>query len=393
MAINSAREFLSCVKPDDYERAVKNLSGWEERALWEWVEKHPEYWNSYEYDALMADNREGQIIWEKQDFLGRYFRDNPQKYLDFAVEKGLVDLPELWRWERNLTLSKIEKRLTPVTPPSDIVFGLGNGYNNSEYKTSIQFLQKEIGILAPDGIYDEQTATRLYRAKERKIATGMGYLAHEVNPDLLFDSYYREPQVYGINRQLWRDMDFNDNDLVRDDIEYIDSGTAADFFSSTASVFGTGVEEMKNTLEARNKKGAMIDSRLINSYGSLEKVLKKLGTIFKFVEPIEEQLTADEPDAKKMVTGLGLVGAEVAVAGPLTAGVIGWMTVQFNLDDGTSFLKTFRNFMIKIGVGEGIFLTVSETIEYVFTKEFWDNVSAYLQEEHRKDIEAGIRMD
>ena len=393
MTITSAREFLACVKPDDYERAIKGLSAWEERALWDWVKENSHNWDSYAYDALMADNREGQIIWEKQDFMGRYFRGNPEKYLEFVLEKGLVDLPELWRWERNLTLAEVEERLKPVNPPSDIVFGLGNGYNNSEYRKAIKILQKEIGILAADGIYDEQTATRLYRARERKIATGMGYLAHEVNPDLLFDSYYREPQVYGINRQLWRDMDFDDNDLVRDDIKHSDSGTASDFFSSTASVFGTGVEEIKNTLEARGKKGAMIDRRLINSYGSLEKVLKKLGTIFKFVEPIEEQLTADEPDAKKIVTGLSLVGAEVAVAGPLTAGVIGWMTVQFNLDDGTSFLKTFRNFMIKIGVGEGIFWTVKETIEYVFTKEFWDNVSVYLQEEHRKDIEAGIRMD
>lgn len=84
MTITSAREFLSCVKPDNYERAVKNLSGWTERALWDWVKENPHNWNSYEYDALMADNREGQIIWEKQDFLGRYFRDNPQKYLDFG---------------------------------------------------------------------------------------------------------------------------------------------------------------------------------------------------------------------------------------------------------------------------------------------------------------------
>lgn len=393
MTITSAREFLSCVKPDNYERAVKNLSGWTERALWDWVKENPHNWNSYEYDALMADNREGQIIWEKQDFLGRYFRDNPQKYLDFVIEKGLVDLPELWRWERNLTLSKIEKRLKPVNPPSDIVFGLGNGYNNDAYKNSIQFLQKEIGILAADGIYDKQTATRLYRAKERKIATGLGYLAHEVNPDLLFDSYYREPQVYGINRQLWRDMDFNDNDLVRDDIQHIEPGSAANFFSSTVSVFGTGMEEVKNNLTARSQKGAMIDSQLINSYGEVGKVLKRLGTIFQFAEPIEEQLADGELNLGKLVKEVGIVGAEVAIAAPLTAGLLGWMTLEFKLNDGTSWRHTVRNTGIKFGTEMGTFWAVGETIEYVFTKEFWDNVSAYLQEEHRKDLDAGIRMD
>ena len=193
MAINSAREFLACVKPDKYEWDVKGLSGWNDQALWVWVKENPHNWNSYEYDALMADNREGQIVGSKEEFLGRYFRDNPQKYLDFAVEKGLVDLPKLWRWERTLTLSEVEERLKPVNPTSDIVFGLGNGYNNREYRKAIKILQANINCEIT-GFYDKGTAIQLYRKKDIFIPSGRGYLAHEIDPDLLFDHHY-EPQV------------------------------------------------------------------------------------------------------------------------------------------------------------------------------------------------------
>ncbi len=122
-------------------------------------------------------------------------------------------------------------------------------------------------------------------------------------------------------------------------------------------------------------------------------VLKRLGTIFQFAEPIEANLTADEVDLGKMVKEIGIVGVEVTVATPLAAGLIGWMTLEFGLNDGTTWWHTVRNVGIKFGAETGVFWGVSETVEYIFTKEFWDNVSTYLQEEHRKDLEAGIRMD
>ena len=74
-----------------------------------------------------------------------------------------------------------------------------------------------------------------------------GYLAHEVNPDLLFDRRY-QPQVYGVDMNLWHKMKFGDNNLVADDIEHIDPLSASIFLNNTYAIAGTVAEELKKYL-------------------------------------------------------------------------------------------------------------------------------------------------
>lgn len=415
MAINSAREFLSCVKPDDYERAVKNLSGWEERALWEWVEKHPEYWDSYEYDALMADNREGQIIWEKQDFLGRYFQDNPQKYLDFAVEKGLVDLPELWRWERNLTLSEVEKRLKPVNPPSDIVFSLGNGYNNSEYRKAIKILQANINCEIT-GFYDKGTAIQLYKKKDIFIPSGKGYLAHEVDPDLLFDWTY-EPQVYGVNMDLWRQMQFFYQDLTRDsNTDYWKEpplssavhdpinygkimGESVGHSGSAFSHMGDWVSDIAKswdeTLWDNETTG-----KLVKTYQAPGKFLDKLSTIMELTEPVQTYIETGSDDRAQLAYDVSINAAQVTTKKYLTKKIVklaikevGGSNPVFYVITGVFLDKEIDEFLDKyIFENEALKEFLSEKVLEPL-REFMEPLNEEWQRQHEEDLREGRRMD
>ena len=421
MTITSAREFLACVKPDNYEQAVKGLSGWQERALWEWVEKHPEYWNSYEYDALMADNREGQIIWEKQDFLGRYFRDNPQKYLDFAVEKGLVDLPDLWRWERNLTLSEVEERLKPVTPPGDIAFGLGNGYNNDEYRKAIKILQANINCEIT-GFYDTGTAIQLYKKKDIFIPSGKGYLAHEVDPDLLFDYHY-EPQVYGVNMDLWRHMQFFYQDLTRDSNESywrkpplssavhdpIDYGKIIGenldgILGDTGGAFshmGDWVSDIAKSWDETLWDGETA-GKLAKTYHIPGKFLDGISTFMELTEPVQAYVEAGNDDRGQLVYDTSIKAAQVTTKKYLGrkivkialktvvkwgGGPVSYVITGVFLDDEIDKLLDkyiFENEALKE------FLT-EKVLEPL--REFMDPLNEEWQRQHEEDLREGRRMD
>lgn len=398
MAINSAREFLACVKPDNYERAVKNLSGWEERALWDWVKENPHNWNSYEYDALTADNREGQIVGSKEEFLGRYFRDNPQKYLDFAVEKGLVDLPKLWRWERTLTLSEVEERLKPVNPPSDIVFGLGNGYNNREYRKAIKILQANINCEIT-GFYDKGTAIQLYRKKDIFIPSGKGYLAHEIDPDLLFNWNY-EPQVYGVNMDLWRHMQFFYQDLTRDSNEsyWNDPPLLSAVHDPIAEekILKDSYEMTERGLDAtrRTLKKAAADNIMIDTYHSVGDVFGALNVGFSMFDTAEQMVREGVHDPDAIVTEVVISGVEEVVINRITGKAVSF-TLKLVLASGGGIVYWGMAFVLDWVLGE--FLDdVAEGVKKFFREDFLpflDRYSANLQARHERDIAAGIRLD
>lgn len=417
MAINSAREFLEFVKPDNYERAIKWMSNWQELALWEWVAKNPRLWRDDEYEALTTDNREGQIIGTKEEFMGRYFRDNPEKYWEFLRESKIVadnDLPELWKWERNLTLSEVEERLTPVTPPSDIVFGLGNRYNNSEYGKAIKILQNDIGCEIT-GFYDKGTAIQLYKKKDIFIPSGKGYLAHEVAPDLLFDWTY-ESQVYGVNMDLWRQMQFFYQDLTRDSNEDYWSdlplSSAVHDPIEYKKIIGENLDDiLGNTGGAFSHMGDWVDDvsvlwdkkttdKLGKTYHVPGQFLDKLSTIMEVTEPVQAYIETGSDDRGQLVYDTAVQAAEVTakkhLGKPIVKMVIKvarisnpvvYVIVGVFLDDEIDkFLDKyiFENEALKEFLTEKVLEPLREFME-PFNEEW--------QRQHEEDLREGRRMD
>ena len=127
-----AKDMLEFIKPYDYERALKyNLASWMEYDLWDWVRQERYFDNTYIQNLVKEGDRDSASIDERKEILAKdYFSVNPELYWEFLIEKRIIDLPELWRNKSRLTLSEAVELLTPVQPPSGIVFGLGNSYNN-----------------------------------------------------------------------------------------------------------------------------------------------------------------------------------------------------------------------------------------------------------------------
>lgn len=380
-------EFVRIVRPASYRAA---LTMHQESEIKQWIDRHGHYWEPGVSDALINDrnlNRE-QLDLQKEAIIA-LFEEWPDYYWQFLVDSGTLDPPEPLIICR--TLRQLEKRLNPIPPAPYLVISMSGSYNNKIYSNAISLLQEKLNVRV-NGIYDWDTAVAVSKKIGNVVPAGVGYFAHEVHPQMMF-RYDDIWLVYGIDRDLWLKLGMDENDLVPDDAEHWEYPSVTKKMGMVSSVGGTAFEEIGNTLKAKSKKGYSIDAKVINSLGELGKVLKRFNTVFQFAEPIEENLTADEIDMGKMVKELGIVGGTISVAGPISAGIIGWMTLQFKLDDGTSWFHTFRNIGVKGGTETGVFATVGRTIEWVFTQEFWDMVNDYLRKEHRKDLEAGIRMD
>lgn len=59
MRITSAGEFLEFIRPDDYERALKqDLYSWMERDLWDWVRQERYFDNTYIRNLVEEGDRD-----------------------------------------------------------------------------------------------------------------------------------------------------------------------------------------------------------------------------------------------------------------------------------------------------------------------------------------------
>ncbi|MCI8337029.1 MAG: hypothetical protein HFI72_07745, partial [Peptococcaceae bacterium] len=160
---SNAKEMLDFIRPYDYERILKyDLDPWMEYDLWDWVRQDRYFDNTYIRSLVEEGDRDYQSILERKEILANnYFSVNPEEYWRFLKEKRIISLPKFWQDEYNLTLSRAVELLTPVQPPSGIVFGFGNSYNNDRYQTAMKLLQSKLGG-QPNGVYDEDMAEWLY---------------------------------------------------------------------------------------------------------------------------------------------------------------------------------------------------------------------------------------
>lgn len=380
-------EFSRIISPASYQAA---LTMHQENEVKQWIDYHSHYWWPGVSDKMVNDynldlaGRE----WQKE-LIARMFACYPDYYWQFLVDSGTLEPPEPLLVCR--TLEQVQQRLKPIPPAPYLVISFDGSYNNKEYSNAIGLLQERLNV-PKTGFYDWDTAEAVSKQISNMVPAGMGYFLHEVYPLAMF-RYDEIWVLYGIDRDLWKKLGMDENDLVPDDTEHWGYPSVSKEMELVSSVASTAFNERRNTLKAKSKEGHWIDKKVMNSLGELGKVLKRFNTIFQFAEPIEANLTADEVDMGKMVRELGLVGGTIAIAGPISVGLIAWMEVEFKLNDGTSWFHTFRNAGVKVGTETGIFSIVGKSIECVFTQEFWDNVSAYLQKEHCKDLDAGIRMD
>lgn len=161
-----AKDMLEFIKPRDYERALKHyLTSSMESELWRWVQYNRNFRDTYIRKLVEEGGKDSRSIDKRKEILAKdYFKVKPELYWEFLTEKRILDLPKLWRDENRLTLSKAVELLTPIRPPSSIVFGLGNSYNNERYTRAIKLLQAKFDM-AQTGIYDEQMAAQLYKEK------------------------------------------------------------------------------------------------------------------------------------------------------------------------------------------------------------------------------------
>ena len=135
LVFSRAQEMLDFIKPYDYERTLKrDFYSWMENDLWDWVCQNRHFDNTYIRNLITDGDNDYRAIEERKEILGNnYFSVNPELYWEFLIEKRIISLPKFWQDEYHLTLSRAVELLTPVQPPSGIVFGYGNSYNNERY--------------------------------------------------------------------------------------------------------------------------------------------------------------------------------------------------------------------------------------------------------------------
>ena len=390
---HQAREMLEFIKPYDYERALQNLDFADMQSLWRWADRNRNLWDWGVYEILERGSHDHRLVGEPLNILDRTFRAHPEKYWEFLTEMNIIPLPPLMKEQRYLSLRQAEEMLTPVWgEPSGIVFGLGNRYNNEEYKNSIGILQQSLGLV-PTGEYDKETAEAAYLAKGRYIPTGQGYLDHEVNPDILFDPWYKCPKVCVVNREVWHQMGLDGNDLAPDGSEYWQQGPPR-VFGVMSDIYG-GVENAKffcGNVFKRSEQGNAIK---IETYHKTSSIFDIFVKVFNIADTAEEMLQEGVYDPDAIVTEVVITGIEEVITDKLAEKAVKFTLQLFLKGSPGGIVYGVTVFLLDEFFGD-VFDNAVERVENFFREEFlslMDRAGEYLQARHEEDMAAGIRMD
>ena len=396
LVFSRAQEMLDFIKPYDYERTLKrDFYSWMENDLWDWVRQSRHFDNTYIRNLITDGDNDYRAIEERKEILGNnYFSVNPELYWEFLIEKRIISLPKFWQDEYHLTLSRAVELLTPVQPPSGIVFGLGNSYNNERYQMAMKLLQKKLGGEA-NGVYDEDMAEWLYIKGRTFIPREEGYLVHEVDPDYLFKDW--KPMVLGVDRLLWRMFGLNPDDLKPDGIggEFAE-GEEQHWLGATAEgagYAGAPFDAMERTVAEGHLNPVLPTSELVkDAKGTAKTFTKKLDGIdivFSMSEPLVRDLengtvsmdTLEDVVVEGVKTSTSQVVGNVAVTCTLKLFFAGFT-------GGWYFIAATA-----LNVAYGILLDL--VMDYLQT-DFMDDAmhfDEWQQVFHVRDMEAGIRMD
>lgn len=395
-----AKDMLEFIKPYDYERALKyNLMPWMENDLWDWVCQNRYFDNTYIQNLVKEGDRDSASIDERKEILANdYFSVNPELYWEFLIEKRIISLPKFWQDGDRMSLSEAVERLTPVQPPSGIVFGYGNSYNNERYQTAMKLLQSHLGG-QPNGVYDEDMAEWLYIKGKNIIPRGEGYLVHEVDPDYLFKDW--KPMVLGVNRLLWRLFGLNPDDLKPDAIGgpfAEEDETMLGATAESAGYAGAPFDAMERTVGEGYLNPVLPTSELVKDAKGTAKTFTKTLDGVEIVFAISEPLVRDlENGTISMDTLKDIVVEGVKTS---TSQVVGNVAV-------TCTLKLFfagAAATTPIGLGYFIAATALNVVygllldlvmDYLQT-DFMDDAMHFNEWQralHERDLREGRRMD
>ena len=291
-----------------------------------------------------------------------------------------------------MSLSEAVERLTPMQPPSGIVFGYGNSYNNDRYQTAMKLLQSHLGG-QPNGVYDEDMAEWLYIKKHTTIPKGEGYLVHEVDPDYLFKDW--KPMVLGVDRLLWRMFGLNPDGLRPDGIgaEFAEEENVLDAVSKAAGYAGAPFDAMERTVADGYLNPVLPTSELVGDAKGTAKTFTKTLDGVEIVFAISEPLVRDLENGTVSMDTLENVVVDGVKTG--TSQVVGNVAIEVTLKlffaGATGGWYFFAATALNVAYG----LLLDLVMEYLQT-DFVDDVlhfNEWQQTFHERDLREGRRMD
>ncbi|GEM_PF-4283972 len=193
MRANNVREFLRMLDPKDASYGIKRLSATDKdqlkKAICSSASKLPRGYS----EAISGFKKTATS--QAMPYIADFFIKNPGFYAEYLIKSEVLYLPLKLK---GLTLKQILEQLKPVSISKYI---LKCSDSNRYYAHATGMLRQKLGM-SKSGRFDKDTGRKLYTKIKGRLPKKRGYLASEVNPDLLFSSHFEEYVVY-VDANIW----------------------------------------------------------------------------------------------------------------------------------------------------------------------------------------------